>query len=121
MRGKRFVWFLIMIAAGITAGLGYAWVINPVQYGDTSPETLRADYRADYVLMVAEIYQMDQNLGEAAQRLSFLGDLSPERIMADGILTALEIGYAPSDLELMKRLASDLQQQGTPPTAGETP
>jgi hypothetical protein len=35
-------------------GLLYGWMVNPVRYVNTTPDTLRADYQLDYVLMVAE-------------------------------------------------------------------
>ena len=56
-------WFvtLIALALGITLGLVYGWVINPVQYTDVTPDALRIDYRTDYVLMVAEAYRAEQD------------------------------------------------------------
>ena len=55
----------------------YGWVANPVRYVDTTPDSLRSDYKADYTLMVAEVYQQEQNIGLAARRLGLLGDESP--------------------------------------------
>ncbi len=65
---------MIIAAAiiGIGIGLTYGWVINPVVYTDVTPDALRADYRADYVLMVAEAYQSDQNPETAARRIAMI-------------------------------------------------
>ena len=49
----RWFLFFLSIALGLAAGLYYGWVINPVEYVNTTPDTLRVDYQADYVLMVA--------------------------------------------------------------------
>lgn len=124
MRSKRIIWFLIMIFIGLAGGLAYGWFINPVKYVDTLPETLRADYKADYVLMVAEIYQMDRNVGGAELRLSFLGKLPPESYVVEGIRTASEIGYSDQDIDLLRDLAQAVagaaEIQFTP-TPGEQP
>ena len=40
---------LLALLIGIALGLVYGWIISPVEYVDTTPDTLRADYRADYV------------------------------------------------------------------------
>ncbi len=109
MRGKRFALFLVMIALGAGLGLLYGWVINPVKYKDTTPAMLRSDYKADYVLMIAEIYNNDQNLEQAARRLSTLASLSPARLAVEAGLTARQLGYAPRDLELVDKLAQALQ------------
>jgi hypothetical protein len=101
----RWIGFLLAVAAGIGLGLLYGWVISPVQYTDTAPDTLRADYRADYVLMVAEIYHHEHDPSLAAQRLAFLGSEAPSRIAAEGLDFALQHGYAPADVAMLQELA----------------
>jgi hypothetical protein len=110
MRQKRIIWFFIMIALGAVAGMVYGWVINPVKYVDTSPASLRADYKADYVLMVAEIYSGDGNLEQAGRRLSVLSSLPPARVVADALLTARELQYGDTDLQMIDHLAQALKQ-----------
>jgi hypothetical protein len=110
MRQKRIIWFFIMIALGAVAGMLYGWVINPVKYVDTSPASLRADYKADYVLMVAEIYSSDGSLEQAARRLAVLSSLPPARVVADALLTARELQYGNADLETIDHLSQALKQ-----------
>jgi hypothetical protein len=109
MHNKRLAWFLIMIAVGLAGGLLYGWLINPVQYIDTSAESLHPGFKADYVLMVAEIYGQDGDLPGAIQRLSLLGPLPAQRLVADGLLTARNAGYTEPDLVLMEALSQALQ------------
>lgn len=101
----RWVKFLLSIAAGIGLGLLYGWVISPVKYTDTSPDTLRADYRADYVLMVAEIYHRERDISLAARRLAILGSAHPSQIAAESLDFALQHGYSSQDLALLQELA----------------
>lgn len=63
---------VIGLALGLSLGLFLGWVIWPVSYVDTAPDTLRRDYKEDYVLMVAEAYGADDNLALAQQRLAVL-------------------------------------------------
>ena len=121
MRGKRFALFIIMIVIGLAAGLVYGWIINPVKYADTSPNMLRIDYKADYVLMVAEIYHADHNLDQAAQRLALLSSLPTDQVVADAQRTARGLGYGTSDLDQMDALAQALKNAPITPTAGGHP
>ncbi len=112
----RRVWFILAIILGVAAGLGYGWMINPVKYVDTSPDTLRVDYKTDYVLMVAEAYHSDGNLALAAQRLAFLGNTAPLDLVQQAIVIANQADYSPGDVDLMIRLSQVLETwiPGTP-------
>jgi len=73
MTTSNWIKIFIAVLAGIALGLVYGWVIAPVQYTDVTPNILREDYRADYVLMVAEAHQSEQDPEMAARRLAILG------------------------------------------------
>ena len=54
--------------------------------------------------MVAEIYGQDGNLPQALRRLTQLdARLPPARSVAEALLTARDMQYDPSDLELLAR------------------
>lgn len=108
---SRWLLFLIAIGIGVAVGLTYGWVINPVEYVDTTPNSLREDYKADYVLMVAEAYAAEKDPALAARRLALLGDTPPVEIVRQVMIYATQVqpGYAEADLDLMSRLASALQ------------
>jgi hypothetical protein len=82
---SRWTKFLITVILGGAAGLFYGWRVNPVEYVDITPDSLRVDYKTDFVLMVAESYQVDHNLGLAVRRLALLGNASPTDIVAIAI------------------------------------
>lgn len=106
---SRWTRFLIAVLLGGALGLLYGWVINPVKYVDTTPDSLRADYRTDYVLMVAESYHANDDLPLAARRLALLGDAPPDELVQRAMVYGAQNGYASSDLDLLSQLASDLQ------------
>jgi hypothetical protein len=104
----RWIRFLLAIAIGAAAGMYYGWVINPVEYVDTAPDSLRFDYKTDYVLMVAEAYQVENSLGLAARRLALLGSEPPLDMVNQAITVGAQIGYTPADLDLIRSLAEAL-------------
>jgi hypothetical protein len=115
--------FVAAIAAGIGLGLFYGWVISPVELIDTAPNTLRMDYRADYVLMVAEAYQVDNDPELAVRRLALLGDQHPVDTITEAGIFAAEIGYTFEDLQVMRDLADALRSwnPNLPPTSTSPP
>jgi hypothetical protein len=109
MRSYR--WYLVIVAliAGVGMGIAYGWYIDPVDYFDLTPDTLRADYKADFVLMTAEAYHTEQDPGLAARRLAIFGSQSPSSIAAQGLAYARANGFADSDIVLMQELVTALQ------------
>lgn len=106
------------LALGLVLGLLYGWVIRPVEYVDTTPNTLRADYRTEYVLMVAEAYSGDQDLDAALIRLAALGSQPPLDIVLDAIDYSIESNYPRSELEVLNHLANQLRDLEASPEIG---
>ncbi len=109
MIARRWLLFLLSILAGAGLGLYYGWVISPVEYVDTVPSTLRADYKADYALMVAEVFESEQDVEAAARRLALLGSEPPAALASAALEFARQAGYAPADLQLLQDLTLALQ------------
>ncbi len=116
-------WLIPVIACllGIAGGVLYGWVIDPVKFVDTTPASLRADYRTDYVLMVAESYHADQDAALASRRLAILGSESPSAIALAALQTAQASGYASTDIALLQDLTRALQASQPLPSPGATP
>jgi hypothetical protein len=109
MKNTTFTRLIAGIALGLVLGLLYGWVIRPVEYVDTTPNTLRVDYRTDYVLMVAEAYSGDGDLDAALIRLAALGSQPPLDIVLDAIDYSIDIDRPRSELEVLNRLANQLR------------
>ena len=107
----RWIRFFIVLILGFGIGLFYGWVVDPVEYTDSSTDALRIDYKTDYILMVAETFQADNNTQLAVERLTFFGFTSPERLIEDAMDFGIQAGYAPSDLRLLRNLGDSLQVQ----------
>jgi hypothetical protein len=111
MTSTRSLWIFILFALiiGIGIGIAYGWYLDPVEYFDLPPDTLRADFKADYVLMTAEAYRVEQDPGLAARRLAVFGTKSPSAIAADGLVYARANGFSDSDITLIQELVTALQ------------
>ncbi len=106
---RSYIFFAISILIGLAAGLYAGWVLDPVETVGGGPNILRADYQADYVLMVAEVFQSEQNPERAAERLEFLGAANPLDNTVAALSLALEAGYPPGDLALLDGLDAALR------------
>jgi len=105
----RWITVLLILLLGVALGLLYGWVISPVQYVDTTPDTLRADYRADYVLAVAESYQADQDTDLAARRLGILGSQPPGELATQALADSRRYGFAETDIALLQKFTTAMQ------------
>lgn len=110
-------WFLfaIAIAFGLGLGLYYGWVLSPVEYTDTEPSTLRVDFRADYTLMVAEVYDRDHDIQNAVRQLALLGDQQPIFYVSEAISFGQQNNFNPVDLKSLQNLSTGLQTSTAQP------
>ena len=106
---KRWLWFFLALVAGVGLGLLYGWVISPVDFVDLTPDTLRADYRADYILMVAEAYRSDNDLDLAARRLAIFGSQSPAEIASQALDFGTSNGFLLSEISDLEALVQALR------------
>ena len=111
MISPRSLWIFILLAllAGVGIGIAYGWYVDPVDYFDTTPDTLRADFKADYVLMTAEAYQVERDPGLAARRLAIFGTKSPSAIAAEGLTYARSNNFTDAEIALIQELVTALQ------------
>jgi hypothetical protein len=100
---------IVLIIIGIALGLFYGWIVNPVKFVDTTPASLRVDYRSDYILMVAEAYHSDQNIELAVRRLAIFGSESPASLAADALQEGRQSNYAEDDISLLQTLTRAMQ------------
>jgi hypothetical protein len=109
---------VLAVLAGLGLGLLYGWVLQPVEYYDTAPDSLRIDYRVDYVLMVAEAHQAEGDAARAVERLAVLGPTSPQQTVAEAIAYATDHGFGRDDLVRLRALAEALPSVAATPAIG---
>jgi hypothetical protein len=114
---NRFLLLLIGAVAGVIVGVWYGWSVSPITYTQTSPDELRPEYRADYVLMVAETYSADHDLGQAAVKLSRLGQPDLAGLVRQVAQVYGAAGYPQEDQDRLNALAADLARYSTLPSA----
>jgi len=107
-RTRRYIFFFAAILVGLAIGVIYGWVVNPVVYKHTGMDSLRLDYKTDYVLMVAELYQSEGDLVSALTRIAYIEANSPMAFVITCIDYAEQHNYAPEDVQVMWHLASDI-------------
>ena len=66
---KRLAFFLGGIVLGVGLAVLIGWVLLPLQQQEVSPDSMRDDYRVEYVRLVAVAYRADGDLVVAEQRL----------------------------------------------------
>lgn len=74
---KSGYWLLIGLAAGLGLGLFIGWVLLPTPPPPSTPDTMRADYQAEYIRLVAVSYQVERDLARAQERLAALDFADP--------------------------------------------
>lgn len=119
MRDQRGPWYLLTgIIIGVVIGLLYAWLVQPVQYTNTTPASLRTDSKNQYRALIAAAYMANGDLVRARARLELLGDPDPYRFLAEQAQHTLADGKSFEEARALGMLAAALKQ--TPSIAGAT-
>jgi hypothetical protein len=122
---SRSGWFALFagVALGLAGGLYYAWRVNPVEYTDTAPSSLRADFKASYLTLIASAYASTGDLPRAQARLAIFADPDPAASLAALAQQLLAAGVPAPEAEAVAALASDLSAGPAtlPPNQTATP
>lgn len=111
MRENRGPWYLLTgLVVGAVAGLLYAWAVQPVQYTNTTPASLRADFRDQYRALIASAYVSNGDLVRAQARLNLLRDADTYRVLAEQAQRTLADGNSPEEARALGLLAAALSQ-----------
>ncbi|MGD0707758.1 MAG: hypothetical protein ABSA51_04825 [Anaerolineaceae bacterium] len=109
MTPRNFPWYLVTgLLIGLAAGLVFAWVIAPVHYVDTAPNTLSGNSKDQYRLMIAMAYAADGNLDRASSRLALLGDADAVEQLAAQAQRIDAAGGAADESSALSLLSSAL-------------
>jgi hypothetical protein len=67
---KNILWLLPGVLLGFALGVGYGWIVHPPEFQGAGPNSLRAEYRGEYLLLIASSYQTTNDLDRARSRLA---------------------------------------------------
>ena len=109
MTSSNWIRISIAVIIGITLGLIYGWVIEPIEYTDVTPNILREDFRVDYVLMVAEAHRSEQDSETTVRRLAILGSESPVQIVESALDFAVKNNFTENEINLLQGLLTAMQ------------
>ena len=104
MKKRRMIGFVLSIILGTFAGLMYGWLIQPPAAKNTDLSSLRADYKTDYVLMVARAYPEPSDAQDALVYLKELDPVKPLGAVQSALLSAQQLGYSELDLKALAGL-----------------
>jgi hypothetical protein len=119
---KAGAWIVLALGfvAGLAGGTYYAWNINPVEYVDTAPASLRADFKAAYLTLIASAYASNRDLARAEARLALFPDPNPAETLAALAQQLLASGVPSDEARALALLASDLEASLETPAVATT-
>lgn len=103
---------LAMLAAGVAGGLYYAWMIDPVDRYQTSPDALHAEDKLGYLTLIGDLYGCQQDRTQTEARLQVLGIPADGATLARLIEEHLDSGGRPEEVRPLAQLARDLGASG---------
>lgn len=121
MSERRGHWYLLTgLAIGAIIGLLYSWLVQPVQYTNTTPASLRGDFKDQYRAMIAAAYVANGDLVRAKARLELLKDENVARVLAEQAQKSLAEGSFPEEARALAVLAVALGEAPPATTAPTT-
>jgi hypothetical protein len=124
MNERRGHWYLLTgLAIGAIIGLLYSWLVQPVQYTNTTPASLRKEFKDQYRAMIAAAYVANNDLVRAKARLELLKDGDAYQVLAEQAQRSLADGSLPEEARALGLLAIALGQGEStiaPPTVSIT-
>ena len=120
MQNKRQIGFVIAILVGLFAGLVIGWMLNPLPARNSTLDSLRSDYQADYVLMIAEKFSTDQDVLTAEALLQKISPTDPGASIKQALILGQQLGYSERELQLITLLQNAMgipSSENTSPSA----
>ncbi len=103
---------LLAMAAGLTGGLLYTWVLDPVKEYNAAPDSLAVGEKLVYLGLIGDLYAYEGDLARAKARLAELGVKADGPILAGFVEQYLDSGGQPEEVRNLAGLARDLGASG---------
>ncbi len=114
MTDKRGPWFILTgLMIGLGLGIGIAWGMPQAQPVNTSPASLRFDFKDEYRYMIAAAYTVSGDLGRARARLATLEEADPVHSLGEQAQRMLAQNSSLERVRILANLSEALQSQPT--------
>lgn len=114
MSKNRGPWYLLTgLVIGVVIGILYAWLVQPVQYTNTTPASLQPIFKDQYRSLIALAYLTNSDMVRAKARLELLKDEDAYQTLAEQAQRNLAAGML-QEARALGLLAASLGQ--TSPT-----
>jgi hypothetical protein len=121
-REQRGPWYLLTgLLLGAVLGVAYAWLVQPVEYINTSPASLRTDFKDRYRALIASAYMANNDLVRARARLELLQDDDLYQALAGQAQRTLAEGRSPDEARALGMLAVAIGQPASAAGSGGLP
>ena len=67
---KSPLFILTGLLLGLAIGIFVGWFVVPIRYYDITPSSLHEDFKADYLLLTAQSWDADKDIGRAYSRIN---------------------------------------------------
>lgn len=112
MNDRRGPWYLLTgLLLGIGIGIGIAWGMPQAQPVDTSPASLRSDFKDEYRYLIAAAYTVSGDLGRAQARLATLNEPDPLQSLGEQAQRMLAQNVSMERVRILANLAEAIQSQ----------
>ncbi|MBN1956067.1 MAG: hypothetical protein JW900_13585 [Anaerolineae bacterium] len=108
---RRRIEFVVLAAGaiiGLVLGLLYTWLIDPVEFYNTTPHHLRSDYQHEWIRLAALGYVADGNLQRVTTRLAGLEQQEIDQALGALIEFYADQGQPAATMRALSWLASQL-------------
>ncbi len=112
---------IIGLLLGIAGGLYYSWGINPVEYIDSSPDSLREDFKSDYITLIASAFAATGDADRARTRLAWVQITDPASTLGRLAQNSLADGRLEAEARALAQLAAMLGERPLPLISTPTP
>lgn len=110
----RILLFMSGLILGLAGGLVYSWMINPLEYTDTAPASLRQDFKEDYLSLIASAYSASGDINRTRSRLALLGMSAAPEELSRLAQSRLAAGRPESEARALANLAAILGERPSP-------
>lgn len=101
---------LLGLIIGLPLGLYYAWEVEPVEYVQTAPQSLRPDYRATYLGLIAQAHAATGDTERAVARLAVFQNADIAQELASLAQREAIPGGSAARAQALARLADEIVQ-----------